>query len=62
MFLASSRPHNDFPIKVMRGRIEVGAVDLPCHRRVSGETTVDAVIAVTRGRVLRIVIYVVLRL
>ena len=55
MLLASSRPHDHFSIKVMGARIVLWATDLPCHRCVSFETAVDGLVAVRRGRVLRVV-------
>ena len=55
MLLASSRPHNHFSIKVMGTRIVLWAMDRPCHRCVSIEATVDGLIAVRRGWVIRVV-------
>ena len=55
MLLASSRPHNYFSIKVMGARIVLWAMDRPCHRCVSIEAAVDGLVAVRRGRVLRVV-------
>ena len=62
MLLASSGRHDHFSIKVMGARIILWATDLPCHRCVSFETAVDGLVAVRRGRVLRVVGDVGLRL
>ena len=55
MLLASSRPRDHSSIKVMGARFVLWAMDLPCHRCVSIVTAVDGLIAVRRGRVLRVV-------
>ena len=54
MLLASSHPHDDFCINGRRVRIEIGPVDLPCHRGVVTEAAVDALVDVRTGRVLRV--------
>ena len=55
MFLASSRPHNDFSIKGMGPRIPVWPMDLSSRLCVRLDTTVDGRVAVRRGGVIRVV-------
>jgi hypothetical protein len=52
MLLASSRPHDDFSIKVLGVRIEVWPTDLLCHRSVRIDAAVDGGVAVGLGLVL----------
>ena len=62
MLLASSHPHHDFSIKIMGARIKLWPMNLPCHRCVLTDATVDAGIAVRLGRVLRVEVDVCRRL
>jgi hypothetical protein len=52
MLLASSHPHDELSIKVLGGQIVLWPMNLPCHRRVLAEATVDGRVAVHLGRVL----------
>ena len=55
MLLAPSHPHDDFYINGHRGQIKIRPMDLPCHRVVVINATVDALVVVRFGRVLRVV-------